>query len=306
MGKAPAFRHSTQKHQVNTQHHYGYAIVLTLLGCCALASMDAVGKYLMQTLHPAEVIWGRYFFHTLLIGLFFGRQHYVSFYKPQKPGLQLLRGLCLLGVTLGMYFAIREVPLADATAVMFFAPVLVTLFAAWLLKEKIRSVHWLAISIGFAGVLLVIQPGFSNFNKMMLLPLISAVTLALYFVLTRKLQGTDSAIAMTWHATLIGTVSMSLVLPLFWQAPTTKEWLLLLATGSLGAIGHLVLIRAFLLAPAISLSPFLNAQILAAALFGYLLFADGLSNGFVLGATLIVLAGLLTWRQDRRNYFSSL
>lgn len=275
-------------------------IVLTVLACFLLAGMDAIGKHLMQhQLHPVQVVWARYTFHTLIVALVFGVQHKASFLLPRRPMLQIVRGLCLLGVTFGMYYSIRTIPLADATAIMFIAPVLVTLLAGWLLHEPVRPLHWLALLLGFAGVLMIVQPGFAQVEPIMLLPLGSALLLAFYFVITRYLRDHDGELTTLFHTTATGSLVMSLLVIAFWVEPEPLQWLLLLCVGGLGALGHLLLIRAFHKVSAASLSPYLNAQILAAAIFSTWFFEDPLSTGFVLGALLISGAGLLAWQADR-------
>lgn len=278
-------------------------IALTVIACFVLAGMDALGKHLVQDLHPTQVVWARYLFHAILVGSLFGLQHREPFLIPRQPWLQVVRGLCLLGVTLGMYFAIQTIPLADATAIMFIAPVLVTLLAGWLLKEPVRLLHWLALALGFGGVLLIIRPGFAQVQSAMLLPLGSAVFLAFYFVITRYLKGRDSETATLFHSTASGSILMSIVVAGFWTAPSPMQWMQLVVVGTLGAAGHLMLIRAFHLGKASSLSPYLNAQILAAALYSVWLFDDPLSPGFVTGALMIAGAGILTWYHDSRARF---
>ena len=284
--------HSARKH----------AVILVVIACFVLAGMDALGKHLVQHLPPAQVVWARYTFHTLLVALIFGVWHRGRFLRPQRFWLQLLRGLCLLGVTLGMYLALRTVSLGEATAIMFLAPILVTLLAAWLLREPIRPLHFLALGMGFAGVTVILRPGMGGFQPALLLPLGSAVLLSVYFILTRHLRGKDSALTTLFHTTVAGSAGLSIAAPLFWVAPTMGEWPLLVLMGGLGASGHLLLIRAFHLAQASNLSPWLNMQILAAALYSSLLFGDALSLPFAIGAALIVLGGTLVWRtQERRE-----
>lgn len=275
-------------------------IVLTVIACFVLAGMDSVGKHLVQELNPAQVVWARYTFHTLLVGAVFGLGARGPFLVPRHPWLQFTRGLCLLGVTLGMYFAIRSIPLADATAIMFLAPVLVTLLAGWLLKEPVRPLHWAALVLGLGGVVLIIRPGFDTPQAAMLLPLGSALFLAFYFVITRYLRGRDGETTTLFHTTASGSVLMSIVVIVFWTPPTLAQWGMLAAVGALGAVGHLLLIRAFHLGRASSLSPYLNAQIVAAALYSVWFFDDPLSPAFLTGALLITAAGVLSWQLERK------
>lgn len=275
-------------------------ILLTVIACFVLAGMDSVGKYLVQDLNPAQVVWARYTFHTLLVGSVFGLRAAEPFLVPRHPWLQFIRGLCLLGVTLGMYFAIRSIPLADATAIMFLAPVLVTLLAGWLLKETVHPLHWIALALGLGGVLFIIRPGFDTPQAAMLLPLGSALLLAFYLVITRYLRGRDGETTTLFHTTASGSVLMSIAVIAFWSPPSLAQWGLLAAIGALGAIGHLLLIRAFHLGRASSLSPYLNAQIVAAALYSVWFFDDPLSPAFLGGAAMIAVAGILSWQLERR------
>jgi drug/metabolite transporter (DMT)-like permease len=211
----------------------------------------------------------------------------------------LLRAACLLGVTLCLYFAIRTISLADATAILFFAPVLVTLLAGAILHEKVGAPEWLAVGIGFVGVLFVVRPGFRQLDPAMLLALLGALCLAFYFVLTRALKGKDSEQTTLFHTTAFGAVGLSCLMPLWWQAPSLSQWGLLVLMGVMGASGHFLLVKAFHLAQASLLSPFLNAQLVAATLYSMLIFEDRLGSGFFIGATLIVGAGLIVWAHER-------
>jgi len=287
---------------MNPQHSLLSGILLITLASFILAGMDTLGKYLMQQeLHPVQVIWARYSFHTLLVAFIFGRKHHQDFLFPKRPKLQVIRGIFLLGVTTGVYFSLREIPLTDATVIIFFAPILVTVLAAWMLKENVRPQHWLAVILGFAGILLVIKPDFTDFNFAYLLPLASAVFLAFYFIFTRQLKGHDKEITTLFHTTASGSILMSLLVPFFWQSLDWQNWGMLALIGLLGASGHLLLIRVFHRHNASSLSPFLNIQILAAAFYGAWVFGENLSISFLLGAALITFAGILTWQQDRKS-----
>ncbi len=274
-------------------------ILATLAAGFILSAMDGLAKWLMQSLPTQQVVWARYFFHTLIVGLLFSLRYGPGFIRPRHPLLQLLRAACLLGVTLCLYLAIRTITLADATAILFFAPVLVTLLAGVLLHEKVGLPEWLAVAIGFVGVLLVVQPGFRRIDPAMLLAFVGAVCLSFYFVLTRALKGKDSEQTTLFHSTALGALGLSCLMPLWWQPPTLPQWGFLALTGAMGASGHFLLVKAFHLAPAPVLSPFLNGQLVAAVLYSVLFFGDSLSGGFYLGALLIVGAGLLVWAHER-------
>lgn len=271
------------------------AIFATITAGFLLAAMDGLGKWLMRELPTEQVVWARYFFHTLIVGTVFTAHAGPGFMQTQSPLLQMARAVSLLCVSLCMYYALRTISLADATAIIFFAPVLVTLLAGLFLDERVGIQEWLAVIIGFAGVLMIVRPGFREIEPAMLLAMTAAISLAFYFVLTRALRGKDSEKTTLFHTTVAGAVILTLLMPLWWVPPTTFQWVLLVVTGVLGASGHFLLVKAFHLASASVLSPFLNAQLVAAVLYSVLFFEDDLDIGFFTGAVMIVGAGLIVW-----------
>jgi drug/metabolite transporter (DMT)-like permease len=276
-----------------------WGIINTILACFLLAIMDGLGKWLMQDLAMPQVVWARYFFHTVIVAILFSQGRHFAFLRPKRPAMQLVRAISLMGVTLCLYHAIQTISLADATAIVFFAPVLVTLLAGWLLKEKVGATEWFAVVIGFVGVLFIVRPGFRDPDSALLVACLGAVCLAFYFVLTRALKGHDSEQTTLFHTTFTGAVVLTLLLPIWWQQPTAIQWLFLVVTGVLGATGHFLLVKAFHMASASLLSPYLNAQLVAAALISLIFFDDRLGWPFYLGSLLIVGAGLIVWFHQR-------
>jgi len=128
--------------------------------------------------------------------------------------------------------------------------------------------------------------------------LLAAIALSLYFVLTRALRGKDSEQTTLFHTTALGALVLTLLLPFWWLAPSMMQWGYLVLTGGMGAAGHFLLVKAFHLAPAPLLSPFLNAQLVAAVLYSRIFFNDRLGITFYLGALLIVGAGLTVWARQ--------
>ncbi|MET0026602.1 MAG: DMT family transporter [Candidatus Thiodiazotropha sp.] len=285
-------------HDPNTtaiSHPLFWGALAVITASVLLAIMDGIGKWLMRDLPMPQVVWARYFFHTLMVGAVFSLRGGFSFVHTRRPWLQLVRASCLMGVTLCLYWAIQSVSLADATAIVFFAPVLVTLLAGVLLKEPVGVPEWLAVGLGFVGVLFIVRPGFREADPALLLACVAAICLACYFVMTRALKGYDSEQTTLFHTTLTGAVVLTLLLPLWWQTPSGLQWVFLMIMGVLGATGHFLLVKAFHLASASRLSPYLNAQLVAAAVISMLVFDDTLEWPFYLGSFLIVGAGLLVW-----------
>jgi drug/metabolite transporter (DMT)-like permease len=276
-------------------------VLLTVAGGVSLAGMDAVGKHLTGELPVLQVIWARYFVHAVLVaGGLAVLDPRLGFLRSRRPGLQLLRAACLLSATLMMYTALTRIPLADATAVQFFAPVLVTLLAAAVLRERVDAVRLGAVAAGFAGVLLIVRPGVSS-DPYLLLPVGSAATVACYLLLTRILAGSDDARATLFNTTALGAAALSLAVPAAWSAPSPGQWGWMLALGALGAVGHLCWVLAMRCAPASLLSPFLYAQLLAAALLSVVVFGDPVTVWLVAGGAVVVASGLVVTMAGRRG-----
>lgn len=275
------------------------AISLTILAVSILAGMDSLGKMLMQTFSPLQATWARFFFHALIVALIFFVQGQRDFYVTHTPKIQLLRGLCMVGVNTSLYIAIQTVSLAEATALMYLSPVIVTLLAGLLLGERIQLSHIMAVSLGFLGVWVILRPGFQVIDASMLWVLIAAFLLALYFLLTRKVAGVDDARTSLFYSSIVGAVLLSLLMPWWWVQPNAWQWLLLVAMGGLGAAGHFLLIKAYSLIPAAELSPWLYAQVIAATVFSVLFFQDELDGYFLLGTGLIIGSGIVLGMRQR-------
>ncbi len=275
-------------------------ILLTIAAGTLFAGMDALGKHLTTLLPVIQVIWGRYFVQTVLLTGFLAARTGTGFLRTRHPFLQILRGLMLLASTFLMYEALKRVPLADATAVLFFTPIVVTLLSVVFLRERIGPHRIAAVLVGFAGMLLVLSPGFGSFHPALFLALAASVTNASYLLLTRQLAGREDAAATQFNTTAAGAFLLSFAVIPSWQTPDASTALLMLAIGTVGTIGHFLLVRAFAHAPASLLSPFLYSQVLAASLISVTLFGDPLRPTMLAGTVLLVASGLTIWWRENR------
>lgn len=279
---------------------YALAVALILAATTLFALMDSVGKYLGASLSLLQVVWGRYAVHTALTGAVLARRGNFGFLRPARPGLQLARGGCLFIGTLSMYEAIRHISLADATAVQYLNPVIVTILSALVLKETVGPRRWFAVAAAFVGALLIIQPGRSDFTWPVLLPLVTAAAQAGYMTLTRFARQYDYERVSIFYSTAPGAAALTLLLPLFWTGAQPLEFALLAAAGGFSALGHGLLVLAFGRASASALSPFLYWQIAAAALVSVTFFGDPLRPLMVLGTAILAGSGLYIWWRERR------
>lgn len=272
-------------------------ILLVIVSGSLLAIMDAVSKYLTGSFQPVQVVWSRYFFHAIIVISYLLLTHSRAVFKSNRLGLQMRRSAALFGATAAMYTSLKYLPLADAASVQFFAPVLVTVFSGLFLAEKIGFRRYGAVLMAFIGVLIVVQPG-ADFKLPMLLPLITAFLLAIFLIQTRALRGVDDDYTTLFYSTLFGVVVLIVIVPFFWVQPTFTQFLIMCVQGSLGAIGHLLLIKGFKYAPASLLSPFLYSQLLMSVILSVSYFGDPLTVGIFAGATLIVGSGVYIWHRE--------
>lgn len=261
------------------------------------AGINATAKYLTEFYPVAQVIWARYAFHLLAVAVFLG---------PRLPGvmatrrlrLQLVRSVLLL-LTTGLFFSgLSLVALADATAMMFVAPLLVTALSIPLLGESVGWRRWAGVAVGFAGALIIIRPGMGVMQTAILLPLGAAMVHAVYQIATRALGRTDSAQTIIAYTPLVGALVMSAVVPFFWTAPDAKGWALMVLLGVLGGVGHFALIKAFQAAPASVISPFGYTNLIWATVFGFIIWGHLPDMMTVAGATVIVAGGVYIFHRE--------
>lgn len=260
-----------------------------------LATMDSMGKHLSGRLGVLQVVWARYAVHTVIVFLWLAvRQRGFGFLRSRRPLAQGVRSFTLLGVTVFLYMSLLFVPLANATAVMFFAPVLVTVLAGIFLHEHVGPHRIVAVIMGFVGVLFIVRPGLAM-DWHMLLPLVAAMMLSVYLLITRQVSEHDSRESTIFYSTALGAVALTCLIPWHWTAPGPMEMAMMFAMGVLGALGHVCIVLGFARAPASVLSPFLYTQLLAASVLSITVFGDPLGPVTILGAMLLMGGGLVIW-----------
>lgn len=271
-------------------------IAFILLAVVMFVGQDALGKYLSSRYPVWQVVWARYAFHMVLMAPFLlsGRVAVRTF----RPVLQLFRSFMLVGVTFLFFTSVQFMPIATANAIGFLAPLLVTALSVPLLGERVGPRRWAAVLVGFAGVMVVIRPN-AGMEPVMLLTVGMAFCFALYQISTRLLSRTDSALTTLFWTAVGGLAASSLVLPFNWRTPDLEGWLLLAGIGVAGCVSHLMMIKAYALAPAAVLAPFTYVQLVLAIPVGLLLFGDMPDLWMMVGSTLIVGSGLYIWHRER-------
>ncbi|MGQ9370183.1 DMT family transporter [Azospirillum sp. ST 5-10] len=263
-------------------------------------SQDAITRVLVQSYPVLEVAWARFAVHLVLAAALVGWRA-PGLLVSRRPGLQLVRSLMLLTVTLLMMTALGLLPFVDVTAILNSTPVLITVLSIPLLKETVGWRRGLAVLAGFAGALLIVGPASGAFQWTVLLPLSAAVANALYQIITRMLKTSDPTLTTFFYTSVVGTAVCSAALPFVWETPDLTAAGLMLLLGSLGASSHFCMIRAYTAAPAAVVAPFGYTTLVWATGWGVLVFAEVPAWTTLLGAGVIVASGIyILYREQVR------
>jgi drug/metabolite transporter (DMT)-like permease len=285
-----------------SQRHRRIGIAWICLTTLMFAMLDASAKWLVQVFPVAQVVWMRFLVHTVLTAALFAPRVGHRLYRVKHPKLQLLRGSMLAAMTALNFFALQYLQLAETGAIQFSVPILIALFSVWWLGEQHSVSRWVAIAVGFAGVLVIIRPGGQGFHPAIFLTLLNAIMYAVFNMITRRVGADDHPAATQWIAALVPTVVLTPFALWQWQTPhDVWSWLFILSAGLTGGLGHFASAMAHRYASAAVLGPFLYQQIIYMIGFGWLMFDQIPDLMVVMGALLVVASGLFLLRQEFRS-----
>lgn len=276
------------------------AILLTMIAMAMFAVLDTAGKYITQSLPLPVGVFFRYFIAFLLAGALVTQSRAPINLKTCHPVLQVIRAALLLASTFCNFTAMQYLQLAQVSAISFTIPLLVCALSVPLLGEHVGLRRWLAVIVGFCGVLVIMRPGTENFHWAMLVSLFNALLAALYNITTRKVGGRDSAEVSLFYVCLFGTMGATFPMLSHWQTPTGWQWLPLILMGFAGAIGHFMLIQAHRMAAASAIAPFIYTQIIWMIIAGLLVFGQFPDSWTLLGSAIVVASGIYVFNRERK------
>jgi len=279
----------------------GRGILMAILATVAYAVVDTLSKYQAREYPVEMIVWARYAVPFVLLLAIFLPRYGRSMLRTDFPGMQLVRGLLLTAGTLFIVFAYRVMPMAEAQAISFIHPVLLTLLAVIFLGEKVGRLGWVAVLLGFSGVLIIVRPGGGLFTLAAILPLGLALCFSSYQILTRVIARTETSINSLFCVLLVGSLVMSLALPFVWVDPTPKGLLFFGLIGVTSGIGHFSTIKALEYAPASIIAPFAYIQLVWISILGVLVFGDFPDGITMIGMAIVVAGGLLVAASRRRT-----
>ena len=267
------------------------ATLCVLAAMVCFATYDALSKHLAATYPVTELLWVRYATHAGLMLVVFGPAMGLRLVKTSQPVAQVLRVLLLVAVTFLFMNGLKYIRLAEATAINFLAPLLVTALSAPLLKERVPLRSWIAVLVGFAGVLLIVRPG-AGMNAGMLFPLGSAVCYSLYQIMTRRFVGAEHPLTTHFILGSVGLVVTTFTWQASWVVPDTGDVPLMMGLGVATGLGHFLLIKAFEHISPATAAPFTYTHLVWAVLLGFAVFGEVPGLLSVLGILTIGAGGL--------------
>lgn len=272
------------------------AIAIMCLASLCFIAMHGFIKTVRGDVPIGMIIWSQFTIQAVLLTTLLAPR-LRSLVTTRMLGLQVVRALALMAAVSGMFVAVGLMPLADAITIAFVAPLMITAAAALFLKERVTAGQWLAILVGFGGVLIVIRPGTSIFDAASLVPLGAAVCVVIYQTLTRPISQKIAPVSMLYTATLVGLLVSSLALPFVWETPDLRQITYLGVAACLGAAAHFLLIRAYHAAPASLVAPFAYTEIVWSSAIGFAAFGDIPDSATLIGAAVLIASGLYLLRR---------
>ena len=267
------------------------------LSVCTFSVMDLLVKWSSD--YPAgEVLFFRGFFGLLPTYFLIPKNKLKTFYITKRSKEHLFRCLMGLMALIAIVVALRELPLAVVVSLSYAAPLFITVLSIFLLSEKVGVFRWLAVLIGFIGVIIIAEPGFKGMNYLYFLPLIFCIGMAFVTITIRKLSTTEPIWLISIFFTITITIAGLVTIPMGWIMPNFQNFILLALIGVTGGSANLFLTQSYKLSEVSLVAPLKYLALIFAIIFGYLIWNEIPTVKTLIGASLVVLASLIIFRRE--------
>lgn len=272
-----------------------------MLGAMAvLPGIDVIAKMLGQQGVPVlQIVWARLALGALMTLPFAWRIAGPEGLWPARPWYHLMRAALLVAATFCFFLSLHWLPIADALAIFFVQPLIVTILSALILREAVGPRRWAAVAVGFIGTLIIIRPGFAEVNPGSLLAFGAGAFLACYFVMTRSIAGQAHAMVTTFQTSLLGGLILSAVIWTVWVPPTLSQWALFAALAFIATFGHLMIVRAYDHAEASLLAPLAYTEMVTSVILGWVFFRDFPDAYTFLGVAILIACAIYISMRER-------
>ena len=274
-----------------------------MLGAMAvLPGIDVIAKMLgQQGLPVLQIVWARLALGAVLTLPFALRIAGPRGLWPARPVYHSLRATFLVAATFCFFLSLKWLPIADALAIFFVQPLIVTILSALILREAVGPRRWAAVAVGFIGTLIIIRPGFAEVNPGSWLAFAAGANLACYFVMTRAISGQAHAMVTTFQTSLLGGVILSAVIWSVWVWPSPQQWALCVALAFIATFGHLMIVRAYDHAEASLLAPLAYTEMITSVVLGWWFFGDFPDSYTFLGVAILISCALYISMRERKK-----
>ncbi|MDA9509624.1 multidrug DMT transporter permease [Bradyrhizobium sp. CCBAU 11386] len=274
-------------------------IALILLSTVFLGCSDITAKYLSTSLPSIQITWIRFLTFALLFTPVMLPASPLYAMRTQRLGLHVMRGAALLGSSLFFITGLRFLPIAEASATGFVAPLFVTALSIVFLGEKVGMRRWFATALGLIGVLIILRPGTSAFHLAAFFPVVSAACWAGTLILTRMMSGREAVITTMAYSSLTGLAILTAMVPFVWVTPSWTAIALGIFIGVASTAGQWIVVLAYRYGDASVLAPFSYTQLLWVSILGFFIFGEVPDAWTVVGAAFIVASGLYIAHRER-------
>ena len=267
------------------------------MSVCAFSFMDLIVKWSAD--YPlGQVLFFRGFFGVFIYFFIMPRDRIKNFYYTQRAGLHFLRCLFGLIALIAIFIALRNLPLATVVSISFAAPIFTTMFSIFFLSEKVGFYRWLAVSIGFIGIIVIAEPGFGALNIFYIYPIIFCLGLSYVAIAIRQLSTTEPVWLIALNFSIVITLASLFTIPFGWVMPSAQHLILLSMIGFLGGFANLWLSQSFKLSEVSLVSPLKYLALVFGIIFGYLIWDEIPTIKTLLGALLVVASSLIILRRE--------
>ena len=267
------------------------------MSICAFSIMDLIVKW-SEHYPLGQVLFFRGFFGVLFYFLIIPKERLHNFYYTKRAGLHFLRSFSGLIALVAIFIALRSLPLATVVSISFAAPIFTTIFSIFLLNERVGVYRWLAVIVGFIGILIITEPGISSLNIFYIFPIIFCIGLSYVAITIRKLSTTEPV----WLISLYFSISITLLslftLPLGWIMPSIKDFMILAMIGIFGGVANLWLSQSYKYSEVSLVTPLKYLALVFAIIFGYLIWDEIPTIKSLFGAALVIISTLIIFRRE--------
>ena len=267
------------------------------LSICAFSLMDVIVKWSVD--YPiGQVLFFRGFFGIIFYFFVIPRERLHNFYKTKRPGLHALRCISGLIALVAIFIALRKLPLATVVSISFAAPIFTTIFSIFLLSEKVGIFRWMAVLIGFIGILVITEPGISQLNIYYIFPIIFCLGLSYVAISIRQLSTTEPVWLISFYFSLSITLLSLITIPQGWIMPNLKHFILLSLVGVFGGVANLWLSQSYKYSEVSLVTPLKYLALVFAIIFGYFIWDEIPTAKTLAGAFLVIISTLIIFRRE--------